>query len=40
MICRDCGNDNRSGRVYCEKCSGELYKQIRGIECIIYCYLC
>jgi DNA-directed RNA polymerase subunit RPC12/RpoP len=27
MICRDCGNDNRSGRVYCEKCSGRLFRK-------------
>ena len=25
--CQDCGKKNYSGQVYCEKCSGNLYRQ-------------
>lgn len=24
-VCKDCGTINESGRVYCKKCSSELY---------------
>ena len=27
VICKDCGEKNYSGSVYCTKCSGNVYKQ-------------
>lgn len=32
MKCKDCGKKNYPGKVYCEKCSGELYNRaINGL---------